>query len=274
MSEDAASTSNAAGTTATTAPPDLTLGDEFAQLGTTTSTRGWVAFSAVAVLVAGFLVWGVFGTISVQTSMPATIINGSLPAVVSAPVEGYIVSGANVDQQIPAGQAVAVIRPYDGGADVPATVPFDFAPSAYNVFPGSPVKVGDIVARGSAVAPDGTADKNIAAVAYVPYDQIAMLQTAVGISVTNTAPGTSGQAVSVTLRSIDTSPSTQSRVAEVTGNALYAEEVYQASGGAPYLAIFEYADGATIDSSRPGGATGTLTVVEWSDSPLQVLFGG
>ena len=274
MSEESASSSTASGTTATTAPPETTLGDEFAQLGTTTSTRGWVAFAAVAVLVLGFLVWGIFGTISVQTTVPATIINGSLPAVVSAPVDGYIVGGADVDQQIPAGQAVAVVRPYDGSADVAATVPFDFAPSTFNVLPGSPVKAGDIVARGSAIAPDGAPNQNIAAIAYVPYDQIAVLENAVGISVTNAAPGASGQPVSVTLRSIDSSPSSQERGAEVTGNELYAEEVYQSSGGAPYLAIFSYADGASVDTStRPGGATGTLTIVEWSDAPLQVLFG-
>lgn len=273
MSEDSASTSSSAAT-ATTAPPELTLGDEFAQLGTTTSTRGWVAFAAVAVLVAGFLVWGVFGTISVQTTIPASIINGSLPSVVSSPIDGYVVSGADVSAQVPAGQPVAVIRPYDGSADVPATVPFDFAPSSFTVFPGSPVKAGDIVARGSAIAPAGTPDQNIAAIAYVPYSQIAMLQTAVSMSVTNTAPGQSGQAVPVKLRSINTSPSSQERIAEVTGNALYAQEIYQSSGGAPYLAIFEYADGTTVDTSRPGGATGSLTVVEWSDSPLQVLFGG
>ena len=275
MSEESASSSKASGTTATTAPPETTLGDEFAQLGTTTSTRGWVAFAAVAILVLGFLGWGVFGTISVQTTVPATVINGSLPAVVSSPVEGYVVGGADVGQQIPAGQPVAVIRPYDGTGDVAATVPFDFAPSTYSVLPGSPVKAGDIVARGSAIAPEGAPNQNIAAIAYVPYDQIAVLQNAVSISVTNSAPGSSGQAVAVTLRSIDSAPSSQARVAEVTGNELYAEEIYQASGGAPYLAIFSYADGASVDTSaRPGGATGTLTIVEWSDAPLQVLFGG
>jgi hypothetical protein len=259
MSDDTPSTS-----TVTTAPPERTLGDEFAQLGTTTSTRGWVALTAITVLVIGFLVWGVFGTISVQTSLPASIVNGSLPAVVSSPKDGFVVAGADVDATIKAGDAVAVIRPYDGGPDVAATAPFDFAPSTYLVLPGSPVKQGDIVARGSVLAPDGAPNENIAAFAYVTLDQIAMLESAVGMTVTNTAPGASGAPVAVTLRSVDSQPSNELR---------YARDIYERSGGAPYLAVFEYADAAQDMSEAPGGQTGTLTVTEWSDAPLQVLFG-
>lgn len=268
MSEVTPSTS-----TVTTAPPERTLGDEFAQLGTTTSTRGWVALSAVTVLVLAFLAWGVFGTISVQTTLQASVINGSLPAVVSAPTEGYIVGGADIGATIAAGDAVAVVRPYGGGADVPVTAPFDFAPSTYLVLPGSPVKPGDVIARGSAVDPDSASSANVAAIAYVTLDQIAMLESAVGMTVTNTAPGSSGAPVAVTLRSVDKQPSTEVRVAEVTGNSYYAREIYESSGGAPYLAIFEYAEAGQDMSQAPGGQTGILTVTEWSDSPLQVLFG-
>jgi hypothetical protein len=153
------------------------------------------------------------------------------------------------------------------------TAPFDFAPATYLVLPGSPVKAGDIVARGSAVGPDTAPSANIAAIAYVTLDQIGMLESAVGMTVTNTSPGSSGAPVAVTLRSVDKQPSTEIRVAEVTGNAYYARDIYEKSGGAPYLAIFEYADASQDMSDSPGGQTGTLTVTEWSDAPLQVLFG-
>ena len=233
MSDSTPSTS-----TVTTAPPERTLGDEFAQLGTTTSTRGWVALAAVTILVIGFLV-----------------------------------GGADIGATIKAGDAVAVIRPYDGGPDVSATAPFDFAPATYVVLPGSPVKQGDILARGSALAPDGAPSQNIAAIAYVTLDQIAMLEGAVGMTVTNTAPGAGGAPVAVKLRSVDSQPSTELRVAEVTGNAYYARDVYETSGGAPYMAVFEYADAGQDVSDDPGGQTGVLTITEWSDAPLQVLFG-
>ncbi|MEY3733784.1 MAG: hypothetical protein RL347_1143 [Actinomycetota bacterium] len=268
MSDSTPSTS-----TVTTAPPERTLGDEFAQLGTTTSTRGWVALAAVTILVIGFLVWGVFGTISVQTTLPASIVNGSLPALVASPKDGFLVGGADIGATIKAGDAVAVIRPYDGGPDVSATAPFDFAPATYVVLPGSPVKQGDILARGSALAPDGAPSQNIAAIAYVTLDQIAMLEGAVGMTVTNTAPGAGGAPVAVKLRSVDSQPSTELRVAEVTGNAYYARDVYETSGGAPYMAVFEYADAGQDVSDDPGGQTGVLTITEWSDAPLQVLFG-
>jgi hypothetical protein len=93
------------------------------------------------------------------------------------------------------------------------------------------------------------------------------------MTVTNTAPGASGAPVAVTLRSVDSQPSNELRVAEVTGNAYYARDIYERSGGAPYLAVFEYADAAQDMSEAPGGQTGSLTVTEWSDAPLQVLFG-
>lgn len=269
MSQEAAPSTK----TATTAPAERSLGDEFAQLGSTTATRGWVALTAVVILLAGFLVWGIFGRISVQTTLEATVTNGSLPSVVSSPVDGYIVQGETEGRTVPAGQPVAVVRPYDGSADVPVTAPFDFVPASYSVLPGSPVKQGTILARGSAMTTSGKAPGTIAAIAFVPFDFVGTLEDAVGVTLTNSAPGTSGSPVPVKLALVDTAPSTEERIAQITGNALYAHEIYTASGGAPYMAVFTYDDDTAPAPSALGGQPGVLAVTEWSMSPLAVLFG-
>ena len=64
---------------------------DWGELGSTTSPRAWIALAAFVLVVITFSVWGLFGTIPVQSELPAQITNIGTPIEIAAGSSGSVV---------------------------------------------------------------------------------------------------------------------------------------------------------------------------------------
>jgi len=271
--------------TAKTAPVNAPPGAPPAglgELGSTTSSRGWLALTAAALVVVGALVWGLFGTIPVQSELTGTITKGSYPIEIAAGVAGTVSvpvsqleSVINQDAQagtntVKKGQLLMSITPFGGGAPVKITAPEEMQ-VGLRVVQGTPVEPTTIVANGS---PAGTDDNGKAEVyAFLSQSDIKTVKEAESLSVTPSAPNLASDPVPIKLFEVNPVPSSLALITQLTGNALYAKNAYLAAGGAPYEVLFKYTNASDADKVA-GTAGATITVTESDSHPISVLFGG
>lgn len=245
------------------------LGD----LGRTTSPRGWIGLIAVLLVIVGFGIWGLFGTIPVQSTIRGTVTNGSYPIQITAGVSGTvtdIITSSVSQATIPQGTVLMKITPADGGSDVDVKTPVSMGVSL-DVIEGSPVQADSVVASGTQVSngDDGKAQ----VYAFLSIDVITTLQSAQSLTVTPTAPSLAGDPAPIKVAYIGVVPTSETQIARLTGNTVYAQQAYQSAGGAPYAVLFAYENAADANQVK-GNAAAEITVTESTPHPLSLLFGG
>lgn len=258
-------------------------------LGSTTSTRSWVALAAVLLVMIAALAWGLFGVITVQTTIGAEAAGGGIVYQVTAPTNGVVKAIAPSGKIIGQGFPVAVIDPDDGGPEVPVASDKSVLISTWNVVLGSPVKVGDVIAQGvvfgipPALAGVDSAQQ-IAAMTYVPANYVDTIKSAIGLQLVVKETDGDMKAFPATFISADAYPSSEERIALVTGNPTFASQVTETNEGETFAVYLGYAnpeDKQALAESLKSGATplittgsaATLIITEAQSNPLQFLFG-
>lgn len=256
------------------ASPHSTGAAGLGELGKTTSSRGWLALVALALVIVGFGIWGLFGTIPVQSTIPATVTNGVYPIEVSSPVDGTVtsISTGTDATTVPAGTELMTITPRGGGKPVAVTAPVEMGFS-FDVVQGTPVTTQTVVAHGSPLSAAGTDNDGKAQVyAFLSTDVVASLRSAESMTVTPNAPSLAGDQAPIAITYVGSMPVTQEQIALLTGgNTIYAQSAYEAAGGAPYAVLFNYLNAADADTVN-GTAAAQITVTQSTPHPLSLLF--
>ncbi|MFN8125073.1 MAG: hypothetical protein U0R64_00970 [Candidatus Nanopelagicales bacterium] len=252
------------------------------ELGRTTSPRAWLALVALFLVIVAFGVWGLFGTIPVQSTISATATDGTSPLQIPAGVAGVVekiispteVRGlaAETDGTLPAGTVLATIAPNGGGKPVEVKVPVTMNASL-DVIQGSAVTADTIVAHGAPASSPGS-DKGRAQVyAFLGADEVQVVTTAQSLSVTPAAPNLKGAPAPIQIDFVGSVPVSQEQIALLTGgNTIYAQQAYDAAQGAPYTVIFTYSNATDADAVT-GSMPAVITVTQATPHPFQLLFG-
>lgn len=245
------------------------------ELGTTTSPRGWLALVALALVIVGFGIWGIFGTIPVQSVIPATVTNGVYPLVVTSPISGTVakIETTSTNPVISAGTVLMTITPTGGGPAVPIKAPVDMG-VALDVIEGSPVTEATVVAHGSPLAVSGSDNDGKAQVyAFLSASVVDSIKSAESLIVEPTAPSSTANPAPISVQYVGSVPVTEEQIALLTGgNVIYAQQAYQQAGGAPYAVLFKYLNASDADQVN-GTEPAQITVTQSSPSPLSLLFG-
>lgn len=256
-------------------PPGAGGASGLGELGRTTSSRGWLALIALLLVIVSFTIWGLFGTIPVQSTIPATVTNGSIPIQITAGVTGTV---ATVTQPksgqsgvLPAGFVLMTIQPEGGGAPATIKTPSQMG-VALQVLQGSPVEAQTVVATGVPIAGTGSDGGKAGVYTFVSLDVVQSLQTAESLSVTPTAPDLASTPAPIKIVGVSAVPESQQQIANLTGNTIYAEDAYADAGGTPYAVLLEYENAADADKIT-GNAAAEITVTQSTPHPLSLLFG-
>lgn len=252
------------------------------ELGRTTSPRAWLALVALSLVIVAFAVWGLFGTIPVQTTIPASVTNGVYPVQITAGTAGVVNSIITPSEarklsqdsagSLPAGTTILTIAPAGGGKAVSVTIPVKMGVSL-DVIQGSPVTEQTVVAHGSPISAAGSDDGKAQVYAFLSADQVQSVRNAQSLSVTPTAPGQKDIVAPIEVTYVGAVPVSQEQIALLTnGNTIVAEQAYQGAGGSPYVVVFTYLNAADAEKIT-GDAAAEVTVTEATPHPLSLLFG-
>jgi len=258
---------------------------EFSSLGDTTSTRSWVALSAVLVLLLAVLVFGIFGTLSIQKDVPTTLAgsgisgSGSAPAVVTATASGTVSSLSQTDSSYKKGAVLAQVRPLSGGASVPLLAETALILTQWSVIDGSPVSAGDAVAladtTGGTTSYGGTATtttSSLAAISWLSADDVSTVKASKALSLQ-----VNGKSYPVKVGNINNFQSSEAQIALLTGNPTQASQIINSTDGLAYQVSFEFTNSSDSQDSANSGSVddvGTIVITEVEADPLTVLFGG
>lgn len=252
-------------------------GEGLGQLGRTTSSRGWLVLIALFLVVFGFATYGLFGTIPVQSTIEATVTNGTFPLQIPAGLTGTVASiptdtnsNKGASAVTPAGTVILTIQPSSGGKTVAIKTPIAMGYSL-DVIEGTPVLPNTVVAHGASISGQGS-DKGKAQVyAFLGDDVVQTIKSAESMTVTPTAPSLAGTPAPIQISYIGSIPVSQQQIALLTGNTIYAQQAYSDAGGAPYVVLFKYLNATDADAVT-GTAAAEITVTESTPHPLQLLF--
>ena len=255
-------------------PGHATGASGLGELGTTTSPRGWLALVALLLVIVGFAIWGLFGTIPVQSIIPATVTNGVYPLQITSPVTGTVASvvTTNTAPTLPAGTVLMTIKPTGGGKPVDVTTPVEMGVTL-DVIEGTPVTSQTVVAHGSPISAAGTSNDGKAQVySFMSTDVLESLKSAESLSVTPSAPSLAGTPAPIQIAYVSSVPVSQEQIALLTGgNTIYAQQAYDGANGAPYAVLFKYLNASDANQIK-GTADAQITVTEATPHPLSLLF--
>lgn len=243
------------------------------ELGKTTSTRGWLALVAILLVIVAFAFWGLFGTIPVQSTISATVTDGTTRVQIPAGVEGVVGSltlSPGDGSELPAGTTIATVTT-SSGTTVDIKTPSQMS-IAFDVIDGTPVTRETIIAHGIPTAAPNSDQGSAQVYAFLGIDEVQTVQSAQSLSVTPTSPALAGTPAPIAVEFVGTVPVTERQIALLTGNALYAQQAYQAADGAPYTVVFKYLNAADADKVT-GTAAAEITVTKSTPHPLALLFG-
>ena len=251
---------------------------DWGELGSTTSPRAWIALAAFVLVVITFSVWGLFGTVPVQSELPAQITNIGTPIEIAAGHSGSVVfdgdatiksgRGTNTSTVFTQGQEVMSIKPFDGGSAVPVVVPVDMT-LAFQVIEGMPVEPSTVVASG--YQRDVVEEELIFAV--MSLSEVAVIRGAEKITVAATDSRLSQESRTIKIDRVGQVPLTEEQIANVIRNPIAARKAYYASNGAPY-AVFFSPTGSSKALSGRASVPATITVTIETPHPLSLLLSG
>ena len=251
--------------------------NDWGELGSTTSPRAWIALAAFVLVVITFSVWGIFGTIPVQSELPATITNVGTPIEIAAGRSGSVVLASfdpargearDTSEVFKKGQELMSIKPFAGGSAVPVVAPADMT-LAFQVVEGMPVEPSTVVADG--YRRDEDAEEWIFAVTSLA--NVSIIKSAERITVAAADPRLSQESRTIKIDRVGQVPLTEAQIANVIGNPIAARKAFTDAGGAPYAVFFSPTDEGEELRGRASAAA-VITVTTDSPAPLSLLFGG
>jgi hypothetical protein len=255
---------------------DAVEGD-WGELGSTTSPRAWIALAAFVLVVITFSVWGIFGTVPVQSELPATITNVGTPIEIAAGRSGSVVlatfdpasqEAQNTSQVFKKGQELMSIKPFAGGSAVPVVAPTDMT-LAFQVVEGMPVEPSTVVADG--YRRDEDAAELIFAVTSLA--NLSIIKSAERITVAAADPRLSQESRTIKIDRVGQVPLTEAQIANVIGNPIAARKAFTDAGGAPYAVFFSPTSPGEQLRGRASAAA-IITVTIETPHPLSLLLSG
>lgn len=147
-----------------------------------TDVRGWLGLSAVGILLAMVIGWGIWGKIPSQISMPAIVLNSDGPEEVKAAVQGEITKlYGQSNQEVAKGQLLAELT--DSSTNQSVQVYSDRAGQllGFSVAEGSLVAAGDAIAHILPIADAATSQQ---ARLYVSYESSSTLAEGMIVTIT------------------------------------------------------------------------------------------
>lgn len=269
--------------------PMLTVSPAFSNLGSTTATRSWVALGAVILVLLAALAWGLFGSVTLQQTTGGIAVGNGLTYEVATPKAGIVSRLAPVGKIYDAGQTIATVIPDDGGPEVDITAPSTLLITGWQAILGSPVTADKAIGRGVLVGAQPTlagltTDKALVAISFLPLSDYQVLTEAVALDVEVLNLGGEPKSYPATLVTFSPYPSSEERIAQITGNSTLAANIMSDTGGEAYMVAFGYADpadAAKVAAETKSGKVGDITsgqaasvvITKVSSNPLRVLFG-
>ncbi len=267
----------------------LEVSPAFSNLGSTTATRSWVALAAVVLVLLAALAWGLFGTVTLQQTMGGISVSNGLPYEVAVPKAGRVARMAPVGRVYSKDDELASIVPDDGSPAYTITAPAPTLITGWEAVLGSPVVADLPIGRGILLGlrPDSgglSTDNALVAITFVPLSDYQLFANAVAIDVAVLNLGGDPTTYPAKMVAFSSYPSSEARIAQVTGNATLAAEITQETGGQAYMVALGFANPedaeAVTQDTRSGdeqritsGQAATVIVTKVSSNPLSVLFG-
>jgi len=257
--------------------PENGVESDWGELGSTTPPRAWIALAAFVLVVITFSAWGLFGTIPVQSELPAQITNVGTPIEIPAGSSGSVVLASfdpargeaqNTSEVFKKGQELMSIKPFAGGSAVPVVAPVDMT-LAFQVVEGMPVEPSTVVASG--YQRDEEAEEWIFAVTSLA--NVSVIKSAERITIAAADPRLSQESRTIKIDRVGQVPLTEAQIANVIRNPIAASKAYNASNGAPYAVYFS-ATGPSKRLSGRASVPATITVTIETPHPLSLLLGG
>ena len=267
----------------------LEVSPAFSNLGSTTKTRSWVALGAVVLVLLAALSWGLFGTVTLQQTMGGISVSNGLPYEISIPKAGRIGRLGPEGHVYSQGDEIASVLPYDGGPVYSVKAPARMLVTGWETVLGSPVTPEVPIGRGVLLGlqPEvGGVSTNdpLVAVTFVPLVDYQGFAEAVSIEVAVLNLGGEPTTYPAKMVSFSAYPSSEARIAQITGSPTLAANVMEVTGGEAYFVAlgFENPDdaqavAAATQSADPrsitSGQAATILLTKVSSNPLEVLFG-
>jgi pyruvate/2-oxoglutarate dehydrogenase complex dihydrolipoamide acyltransferase (E2) component len=219
-------------------------------------------------------VWATVARIPQQTTVTGVVRAGNNVTVVS-PAEGSVVElPLAPGDPVKKGEAVAVVRPFDGGEDVEVTA------MDGGVVREEYVDLGDGVGPGEAlmvIRPAGSVTGDRRVVVYVAPLVAHDFRpgTVVSVQVPDVATGTDQQLIAEVERIAAVRTSMKGIAAEVESSDL-AESLFQEADGSPYRVDLRLrgSDKANVASQVFDGQVVEVVLTYANPHPIQLLFGG
>lgn len=181
-----------------------------------TRGRAWITLVALAVLLAGLVVWAVVARVPVTSNVGAVLISGGVLAEVASPGAGVVESLAvGVGDTVDTGDDIAVIQAPDGSrSGVQATQ--DGTVAAVVTRAGDTVEAATVLVK---VVPDGPPRLH----GFPTFDVGQQLEVGDAAMVTISTPGAGSEVFDATISQIIRAPLTREDVTGVVGDAALAQ---------------------------------------------------
>lgn len=248
--------------------------------------RWWMALAVTLLLVASALIWGFTGSIDMRTTTSGALVTPNSITEVLSPVDGYVVSTADEDSAVSAGEVIARVRPEDAAVGAPDVEVH--APTAGRLFE-SEARVGEFVRRGQAVSRVESAaaarGRGLMAITYVSPSQASSLHPGMAVRITpvTVASATYGF-LKGAVRSVGTIPESDSGILAAVQDPKLAREAIAGSEGlpievkvsldvAPTPSGYGWSTGSGPPFALADGTVATLEITTGTRKPLDFLIG-
>ncbi|MBE2199041.1 MAG: HlyD family efflux transporter periplasmic adaptor subunit [Anaerolinea sp.] len=233
-----------------------------------TSPRSWLAFLALALLVATAVYWAIFGQIPLQqTATAALITTGGIKNVIVAETGQLYAWHVAAGEIVTANQIVAEIVPLGQNAPVPVRSLHNGRILQRNTDIGQLVQAGDSLASLQFTGPD----VNLEAVLYVSPAAARQLQVGMPVTVEPVATTSIG-ALSGVVTAVSQYPASSQQIAHLLGSEALAHNLALPDNPIEVRVLIET---DTAVAQLPPGLIGTLasaTIQVGAQRPIELVL--
>ena len=193
----------------------LSSPEQLDQLMQITQPRSWIALLGLCALLVLFIGWAVFGRIPIEITAPSVFLKSGGINQIAATHDGQVSTlYVKVGDLVTAGQPVADLRTVD--ATIPITSPFAGQILSLDTALGTPLQIGDVIAKLEAVG--DTVQQE--AILYLPAAKTQQLEVGQRVYLEPAAlPDTTVGAFIGEVAAIGTYPVSRERVQQQLGSA-------------------------------------------------------
>lgn len=244
------------------------------QVISTTKPRGWIALLAVLAIVIATLIWSLVATLPQQTSGLGVVSALAYSKDITATADGVLTTaGLAPGGMVTEGDVVAMIKPFDGSADVPVKASATGSITSIAQDDGAGVKAGDAIAA-IQIAPDPS--KGIIVVSFLSAAEAITFdpgETA-SVSITNLAQGVTTDA-QATILSVSSAPATAESMMIQAGSTATMDTWLKQAGGTAYRIVLSISSGTNFPPKLVPQSGQAVQIVNTFGSvhPIELLFG-